>query len=75
MQAAPLLDAIREAPGACGGFSPRMAVADLTADHRLIEDLGLDSVALLDLVGLESRLGRDTASIAIARGAAILATR
>lgn len=55
----PLLDVIREALGACEGFSPRVPLTDLAPDHRLIEDVGLDSVALLDLaMGLESLLGR-----------------
>lgn len=55
----PVLDVIREALGACEGFSPRVSLTDLSLGHRLVEDLGLDSVALLDLaMGLESRLGR-----------------
>ncbi|GEM_PF-3974107 len=39
------------------GFRPR--VLPVVPEHRLVEDLGLDSVALMDLaVGLEARLGR-----------------
>ncbi len=54
-----LFGIVREALGACDGFCHRIPLADLAPDHRLVEDLGLDSVALLDLaMGLESRLGR-----------------
>ena len=39
------------------GFRP--LVLPITAEHHLVKDLGVDSVALMDLaMGLESRLGR-----------------
>lgn len=39
------------------GFRP--LVLPLKPEHRLVEDLGVDSVALMDLaMGLEARLGR-----------------
>jgi acyl carrier protein len=68
MTAATMLDVLREALGACEGFSPRIALADLNPVHRLVEDIGLDSVALLDLaMGLESRLGRAVDEADLAR--------
>lgn len=71
-----MLDLIRDALAACEGFRPRVAPADLAGEHRLAEDIGLDSVALLDLaMGLESRLGRavDEADLAGLRTVADLA--
>lgn len=68
MADAALLDVIRDALGACDGFRPRISPPALTPDHRLVEDIGLDSVALLDLaMGLESRLGRAVDEADLAR--------
>lgn len=40
------------------GFKTLMSPESIRPEHRLVEDLGVDSVALLDVVyGLEARLG------------------
>ncbi len=59
MQPDAILTHLREILASMDDFRPRIAPAEIRPEHRLIEDLGVDSVALLDLaVGLETRLGR-----------------
>lgn len=54
-----ILGQIREIFAACDDFRPRIPPVEIISEHRLVEDLGVDSVALLDLAtGLEARLGR-----------------
>jgi acyl carrier protein len=63
-----ILDAIREILGSCDDFRPRVKPAEIAAGHRLIEDLGIDSVALLDLAtGLEACFGLAVDEADIAR--------
>ena len=50
---------IREALTELEDFRTLIVPAEVQPEHRLVEDLGLDSVSLLDLtVGLERRIGR-----------------
>lgn len=52
------IEHVRAVLAGCEDFRPRLAPASLGAAHRLVEDLGVDSVALMDLaMGLEARLG------------------
>ncbi|MBM3267956.1 MAG: acyl carrier protein [Candidatus Sericytochromatia bacterium] len=63
-----LVTAVAEVLGACEDFRPRIPPVAIRAGHRLVADLGVDSVALLDLaLGLEARLGRpvDEADLAV----------
>lgn len=49
-------------------FRPRVPAHKIDPGHRLVEDLGADSVAIMDLaLGLEARLGRavDEAELAL----------
>jgi acyl carrier protein len=63
-----LVETIAAVLGACEDFRPRLPAAAIRAEHRLVEDLGVDSVTLLDLaVGLEARLGRAVDEAALAR--------
>lgn len=58
MTEADVFEAIRRVLAGLEDFSPLVPPEDLTPDHRLVEDLGVDSVALLDLaMGLEAELG------------------
>lgn len=49
---------LRELMSGLEGFHPLVAAEAIAPEHRLVEDLGVDSVALLDVaMGLEARLG------------------
>ncbi len=57
---------VAEVLASCEDFRPR--VAEIQAAHRLVADLGVDSVALLDLAtGLEAKLGRAVDEADLAR--------
>lgn len=59
MQPDTILTHLRAVLASMDDFRPRIPPERLLPEHRLLEDLGVDSVALLDLaVGLEARLGR-----------------
>ncbi|MBM3274941.1 MAG: hypothetical protein FJZ00_07300, partial [Candidatus Sericytochromatia bacterium] len=45
-QQADILAAIREILASCDDFRPRIRPSDIAAGHHLVEDLGIDSVAL-----------------------------
>jgi len=65
---AQIIGLIREILGECEDFQPWIAPGAVIGEHRIAEDLGVDSVALLDLVaGLESRLGRAVDESALVR--------
>lgn len=54
-----IVQQIREALGELEGFRTLIVPAEVQPAHRLVEDLGLDSVSLLDLtLGLERRIGK-----------------
>lgn len=59
MQPSTILTHLRAILAAMDDFHSRIPLESLQPEHRLVEDLGIDSVALLDLaVGLETHLGR-----------------
>lgn len=59
MQPETILNHLREILASMDDFRSRIPPDRILPEHRLLEDLGVDSVALLDLaVGLESHLGR-----------------
>lgn len=68
MSSETLLQHLREILASLDDFRPRIPPEQLMPEHRLVEDLGVDSVALLDVaVGLEACLGRAVDETELAR--------